>query len=274
MRTGLRYAAVLAAAFTVPAAVPAPIAATAQAGLCRRVVSIAPQRSGGEGVGGLTFTVFPGECGTPGEVGYIVTAGTATAGSDFTPVAGRLRWAEGDAGVRTITVPILQDALVETITEEFTVRLVDPDPGVRIAGSVGQGRILDDDGSGMAMVVDDDGCPYPTPNGYCPCPPSPFEYQPNEPNCTDPRLHLSAPQSSPVVVRWSTLDGTALAGIDYVPVSDRFVTIPAGRSAADLTVRLIARPKETSVRWFYVRIVATSAGVIADGIAVITLGSP
>ena len=37
-------------------------------------------------------------------VAYSATAGTATAGADFTPASGTLNWANGDSGNKTITL--------------------------------------------------------------------------------------------------------------------------------------------------------------------------
>jgi hypothetical protein len=273
MRTGFRCAVLLAVAIAVPALAPAAIAAPAKAGVCVRAVSIAPQRSASEGVEKLTFTVFSGGCPVAGEVGYVVTAGTA-GGSDFRAQKGSLRWADREVANRAITVAIAQDSEVEAGIEDFTVRLVDPDPNLRIARSAGQGRILDDDGPALFFTIDSDDCPWPTPDGYCPCPPSTVELHPNEPNCVDPQLHLSAPQPSPVTVHWSTLNGTALAGLDYLPVNDDIVTVAAGATMTGLPVRLLQRPNGTPARSFYVRIHHPSTGTVVAGTAVITIGEP
>ena len=47
-------------------------------------------------------------------VSYATADGTATAGSDYTAVAGSLTWVSGDKANKTFTVPILHDALDET----------------------------------------------------------------------------------------------------------------------------------------------------------------
>ncbi|MBL0141444.1 MAG: VCBS repeat-containing protein [Betaproteobacteria bacterium] len=49
-------------------------------------------------------------------------AGHATPGADFTATSGTLNWASGDSTVRSITIPIIADALVEG-NETFTLAL-------------------------------------------------------------------------------------------------------------------------------------------------------
>ncbi len=58
-------------------------------------------------------------------VDYATTPGTATAASDYTTTTGTLNWASGDVAPKTITVPILDDAVPE-VTEAFTVTLSNP----------------------------------------------------------------------------------------------------------------------------------------------------
>ena len=64
--------------------------------------------------------------GTDGElVVELATADdTALAGSDYTETGDTLRWANGEDGVRTVTVPVLRDAEVED-EERFLVQLAD-----------------------------------------------------------------------------------------------------------------------------------------------------
>ena len=97
---------------------------------------------------------------------------------------------------------------------------------------------------------------------------------PIEPNCDVLDFALSTGQPSGARVRWSTLDGTALAGIDYVAVTDRSESVPAGATAGKLVVELLPRPPDTPKRWFYVQLSGVSEGIVADGIAVVTIDAP
>ena len=67
-------------------------------------------------------------------VGYSTFAfpaseGSATAGADFTPVQGRLTWADGDDSEREIAVPIIADASGAEQPETFEVQLNDVQGG-------------------------------------------------------------------------------------------------------------------------------------------------
>lgn len=64
-------------------------------------------------------------------VDYTTADGSATAGSDYTAVTGTLTWAAGDLTNKTITVPILLDAIAEP-TETFTLVLSSPDDDVNL----------------------------------------------------------------------------------------------------------------------------------------------
>jgi hypothetical protein len=265
MTTGFRWAVAIAAAIVV-SAVPAPSAG--DTGACQRAVSIAPQASAGEGTGRLTFSVLSSGCAAAGDVGYAVTSGTALSGVDFRLLNGRLRWSAGDQGIRTITATVVADAEREADLEDFTVRLVDPSPGVRIVRQAGQARILDDDGPGPHSTVDDSACGPLMPNQWCPCK---EQDMPGKPYCVPVDFHLSALPPDPVTVHWATLDGTARAGVDYVGVSGETRTVRPGETATVLPVELLSRPQYIPARWFYVRIVAVSAGRITDSTAVVTI---
>lgn len=77
-------------------------------------------------------------------VNFATTAGSATAGSDFTTTNGTLNWAAGDLAAKTVTVPILNDAAPEP-TESFTVALSTPTGATLGATSVATVSITDTD---------------------------------------------------------------------------------------------------------------------------------
>jgi hypothetical protein len=79
----------------------------------------------GENHGDLQITVLrTGSTIAAASVAYSTTAGTATAGADFTAASGTLTFAAGETE-KTITVPILTDALAED-DEIFSVALANP----------------------------------------------------------------------------------------------------------------------------------------------------
>jgi len=69
----------------------------------------------------ITVTRTGGSAGAA-TVHYATSNGTATAGSDYTATSGDLSWAAGDAASKTITIPIIDDAVVDP-AETFTCAL-------------------------------------------------------------------------------------------------------------------------------------------------------
>ncbi|MGJ8651425.1 MAG: Calx-beta domain-containing protein [Opitutaceae bacterium] len=66
-------------------------------------------------------------------VGYMTSNGSATAGLDYVADSGTLFWGIGDTSTRQITITLNEDSEIEG-TEDFTITLSDPTPGVLING--------------------------------------------------------------------------------------------------------------------------------------------
>jgi uncharacterized delta-60 repeat protein len=69
--------------------------------------------------------------------------GPATEGEDFTPVSGRLDWADGDSSPREIVIPILEDTLAES-SEHFNVDIRSPSGGAVLLNTRAPMAINDD----------------------------------------------------------------------------------------------------------------------------------
>ncbi len=95
----------------------------------------------------LTVSRFGGSTGAVG-VSFATAQGTAQAGSDFTTTNGTLSWAAGEFGKKTITIPILADAISES-SEAFTVALSSPTGGATIGVN----------GTATVTIKDDDSVP-------------------------------------------------------------------------------------------------------------------
>jgi hypothetical protein len=89
-------------------------------------------------------------------VSYATADGGATAGDDYEAASGMLSWADGEDGVKTFEVPILEDDLEEG-NESVLLTLSDPVGGVAI-GDQGDSEllILDNDAAAVTCVPDDD----------------------------------------------------------------------------------------------------------------------
>src|SRR5262245_44877231 len=80
------------------------------------------------------------------------TDGTATAGLDYTPVSGTLTFAAGEK-TQTITIPILNDALVEYQEEYFSVVLANPSSGAVVGKGQTRVYIRDDDAANAILCT-------------------------------------------------------------------------------------------------------------------------
>ncbi|MCA3026411.1 MAG: VCBS repeat-containing protein [Rhodocyclaceae bacterium] len=96
------------------------------------ITFMAPSASVGEGGGSIQIAVerHLGSTGTV-SVSFATSNGTATGGADFTSTSGTFTWADGDITARTITIPILQDAVLEG-KETFSVTLSAPAGGATL----------------------------------------------------------------------------------------------------------------------------------------------
>jgi uncharacterized delta-60 repeat protein len=77
-------------------------------------------------------------------VAYETVAGYAQAGVDYTPVSGRLDWADGDSGERSITVPIVSGDTGAEPEERFSVVLKSAQGGAGIGRSAADVSIRGD----------------------------------------------------------------------------------------------------------------------------------
>lgn len=259
----------LAAAIAISFTSPGQLTGVAVAGPCQRTVGIVPQASIGEGGGMLTFAVFSNGCTFAANVSFETASGSAVEGKDYKGQSGLLHWNLGEVGGKIISVPITQDLLKEEELEDFSVQLTTLDPAVQLVRATGQGRILDDDALTLLWSIDDRACVAEMPDPACLCQ-NVFQLMPYEPNCGSPQLDLSAPQPVPTVVHWMTLPGDAVPGLDYDPVPFGVQSIPAGRTTAELRVRLFPRPGAPR-RFFYVQIIGVSMGKVVDNRATIII---
>jgi plastocyanin len=87
-------------------------------------------------------------------VQYAATAGTATAGQDFTPASGTLSWADKDSATKTFTVKIINDTLPEP-NETVLLALSSPTGGAALDSAHKNATltILDDDSGGGGPVA-------------------------------------------------------------------------------------------------------------------------
>jgi uncharacterized repeat protein (TIGR01451 family) len=157
--------------------------------------------------------------GSSGDVSvfYGMAGGTATVGDDFTAASGVLVFTNGEV-VRTITVPIIDDTLVEG-DETFTVTLSNPAGGAVLVGNAVATVTITDNDAGISFSS-------PT-------------YSVSEAGVQAViTVVRSNVLTNTVSVSYTTQDGTAVAGQDYVTASGTLV-FTNGQTAKTFTVTVI-----------------------------------
>jgi len=147
----------------------------------------------------------------------------ATAGADYTPVAGRIAVIPAGARTAQVTVQTLDDDADEH-PETFNVTLSDPEHAVLAADPTATGTIAADAAdpaptitiAGAADVAEGD-----------------------DPDATTDMVFavaLSAASGKAVTVAYAVTSDTATAGADYLAPTETTLTIPAGTTAAEIAV--------------------------------------
>jgi hypothetical protein len=76
-----------------------------------------------------------------------------------------------------------------------------------------------------------------------------------------------------VTVHYETVDGTATAGDDYVPVADGILTIPAGQTTGQIAIEVVADSVNEPDETFFVRLKDPSGALLADDTGVATIAN-
>ncbi|MEI6162031.1 MAG: Calx-beta domain-containing protein, partial [Roseococcus sp.] len=173
---------------------------------------------GQSGTKELVFTVTLSQASADAvTIPWSTQDGTAQAGSDYRAAAGSVTFAPGETS-KTISVTILGDAVVEG-NESFNLLLGAPS-GATIADGTGIGTILNDDVLPSLSIAN---------------------AQTTEGDTGTKQLvftvTLSQAATGPVTVAYTTRDGTALAGSDYIALSGS-LSFAAGETSKTIAVSL------------------------------------
>lgn len=166
----------------------------------------AASASVGENGGSVTLSVSRSG-GSDGMVmiDYASADSSAAAGADYTATQGTLVWNPGDADTRTISVPVLDDAIYEG-DESFVVQLSNPQGGAQLGARA----------AATVTIVEND-LPQP---GRLQFSMSAYGVVEGEARATI-AVTRSGGTDGVVDVRYATGDGTATAGADYTAASGR-----------------------------------------------------
>jgi len=168
-----------------------------------------------ESVGTLNLNVNrTGDVSGTTTVDYATSDGTATAGSDYTATSGTLTFAPGQLS-KTISIPIIDDRVFENGLESFTITL----------SNAGGGAVLTSPASTLITISDNESQPSVS---------VPSTFRATEGNSgtkvfTIP-VTLSNASVQTVTMNYTTADGTATAGSDYVATSGTLTFTPGTTS--------------------------------------------
>lgn len=176
-----------------------------------------------EGNSGTNFLVFnltlSIPLGVPASVNYSISAGTATAGDDFIPVAGTVIFPPGVTN-QNVGVPVLGDVVHEP-DETMMLNLASP-TNVLLAGSTVTGTILNDEALPSLVV-----------------PGATVTETDRFPTNATISIQLSGQSSWPVTFTVATTNGSATAGLDYVSTNKAMVFAP-GQTNLTFQVAVLA----------------------------------
>jgi len=158
----------------------------------------AATKSVSEGVGTAAILVsrVGGAVASVGAVSvdYTVADGTAFAAHDYTSVTGTLNWADGDTADKTISVPIIQNAVIDG-TRTFTVTIANPGGGAALGSPLTTTVSIQDDEASVSFA----GATSSISEGAT----------------TALTIPVTRVGTAAMSVTWTTGNGTALAGTDY-----------------------------------------------------------
>ncbi|PVE21057.1 hypothetical protein DC522_28680 [Microvirga sp. KLBC 81] len=196
-----------------------------------------------EGAGAqISFTITLDKAATsPVTVSYATVNGTALAGSDFVGVDdGSITFDVGETS-KTITVDLLEDTTSES-TETFGVKIVSAaNASVSSTDNTATGTIVDNDTPSTGPVVSISSA---SPNPQIEGPNTKIKFT----------LTLSEASTQTVTVNYSTVDGTAKAGSDYVAQVNKTISFRPGETSKTITINLVDDKILESAEFFSVKI--------------------
>lgn len=174
-----------------------------------------------ENVSSATITVTrSGPSTGAASVNFGTSNGTATAGEDYTAAAGTLNWPDGDASAKTFVVQIADDTGLES-GETINLTLSNP-VGINIGAP----------GTSVLTIIDNDSTPEISINDVS-------QPEGNSLNQLVFTVTLSNPSQQQVSLIYSTANGTATGGSDYVAIPNTQLTFMPGEVSKPIAVNIL-----------------------------------
>jgi aryl-phospho-beta-D-glucosidase BglC (GH1 family) len=210
-------------------------------------ISDAQVTEGNAGSRQMLFTVSLSQAAAgPVSVTYTTQDGTALAGSDFTAASGTLSFAAGETS-KTIAVTIQGDTEVEA--DESLALLLDTATGATIADGTGSGTILNDDVPPVMTIMG-----AQVTEGAAGTQQMLFT------------VALSRAVGTPVSVTYTTQNGSATAGSDFVAASGT-LSFAAGETSKTIAVDILGDAAVEADEAFELVLGSASGATILDGTA-------
>ena len=178
-------------------------------------------------------------------VQYATADGTAAAGIDYTPASGTLTFAVGNDAAE-VRVAVVGDAAVES-DETFYLTLSSPS-GATLETAAATATILNDDATvelpeiSMAGATVTEGGTGTTNAAFT--------------------VKLSRAGAAPITVSYTTVDGSAVAGSDYIAASGTLL-FSAGQTQKTVNVTVLGDSQVESDEYFGLRLSAPSGATLA-----------
>ena len=203
---------------------------------------------GAAGSASATFTVaLSAAAGRETAVDISTSDATATAGTDYTSASSTLTFAPGETS-KTFAVSVAGDLVFES-DESFDVTLASP-VNADLGDQADVGTITNDDLT-PGLSVDD----VSIVEGN------------TETSTATFTVSLSTPSAFASSVNWSTIDGTATAGVDYVAGSGG-VSFAVGETSKTVTITVQGDAIDEANETFDVALANPLGSLIADGTGV------
>ncbi len=201
-----------------------------------------------EGTGGTQNAVFTVTLSRayedPVTVDFATANGSAVAGDDFTSNTGTLNFAAGET-TQTVAVAIVGDTLFEDAEKFFVI--LSGATNATISDPYGEGTIKDNDLVTTKLSIND----VTVTEGTGGTVNAVFT------------VSLSAPSGTPVTVKYTTANSTAISPDDYTATSD-FLTIPAGEVSGTISVSVVSDSSYELSQAFLVNLSSATNALIAD----------
>jgi len=208
---------------------------------------------GNSGTTKLSFVVTLSAAQTTAvTVDFATGNGTATAGSDYVTQTGTITFAPGQTS-KTIEIVVSGDTTVEP--NETVLVILSNAQGATIADGQGEGTITNDDTGNQATLSIND-------------------VSVSEGNSGEVDMKftvtLSAAQTGPVTVQYSTVEDTAQVELDYVGASGT-LTFAAGETTKEIIVKIKGDTLAEGNERLFVRLFGATGATIADAEGVGTI---